>query len=131
MLRADWCGVCRVVDPVFAEARRAFDADPRVRVITVDFSAPDAAYDAMLGEVVEAGATPIYNGYFMATGFAAIAPPGASAPAACLTRVHNAEAMAEVVRALAAQAEREGPATLALGQDLFCPAMKPPPPDAG
>ncbi len=120
-LRADWCSVCTIVDPRIDEVRTRFAHDPRVAFVEVDFSAADADYDAMINAVVDADLVDIYNGYFMMTGFGVVSPAAASSRAACLTRVHTAEAMELVIEGVLAAVNERGAADVARNDDLLCP----------
>ncbi|WP_323763224.1 thioredoxin domain-containing protein [Maricaulis sp.] len=109
--RADWCGNCRVLEPVYHSAQGLLQASSvEVEFLTLDLTASADAYDAAMFSMLDHRMGDIYNRYLGITGIVFIAASDSGELLDCITRRDSATVMlARFERALErVQAEQSG-----------------------
>lgn len=98
--RADWCGNCRLLDPVWADVRtRSIENDIPVTHTVLDLTASAARYDASVMTLLDLRLGPVYNRYVGLTGLVFIAASDTGELVDCLTRLDTASVMLQRLEA--------------------------------
>jgi thiol-disulfide isomerase/thioredoxin len=85
--RADWCANCRVLEPIYDDARNLVQSHGlEVEYLTLDLTAPAAAFDNAMFAMLDHRMAHIYNGYVGVTGIVFIAAGDTGELLDCITR---------------------------------------------
>jgi len=114
MFHADWCGPCKVVNPVLDQALRQLN-DPRIEYLRIDISGGNGEYNGHA--VFDRGIVRQYNMWLGVTGFAAIIDGDTKQTLGCVNMNYDTRAMGQHIRGLQAAAQQNQPT-----YDTTCPA---------